>query len=367
MGCAPAAPGPNGSRPGDRQFQRLRHRLDVKRRHWSRAPDRQCIRRERTGVYITGTSSLSTVATPTTCVRQSDRQQHQLRLHRYADREKHNRGNLVGLNAGGFPSAATRMASAWSQFPDNPHFQLDQAMNSGVLISAAGYAEQHRRIQHDRLCTNGSAAFNGDPAVLINFAAAGGPIGASQNGTDGGNAIYSSGKGVWVRSTGAAGNHSCKPNCDRRRFARVDRRRRGGAEQQQRGAAVAEFPGHRTTRSAPRPNGSRRRSTHTGAAFPSITTGPRARPGSPARGVPLDMSARHRGATNGSGHAHLDEVCRAVRQRRPARHRPGQRDRDDQRRQHFGNRSVRAESTDLIFRDDFQSGGPAWGPHPLIR
>lgn len=118
--------------------------------------------------------------------------------------------NLIGLNSGGISQAANQNSGGVGIFnsPKNTVYYNTISGNtlSGVAISGAsaqGNGVSYNTIGYN---TDGSAASNGDPAVLLNFGAMNNSIGASQNGTSGGNTIYSTAKGVWVSTSGGAGN-----------------------------------------------------------------------------------------------------------------------------------------------------------------
>ena len=225
-------------------------------------------------------------------------------------------GNLIGLNAGGFPSAATQNGYGVVIYnsPSNRLISntISGNVNSGVLISAAGAQSNIVEFNTIGYATNGSAASNGDPAVLINFAAAKNTIGASQNGTDGGNAIYSSGKGVWVSATGAAGNRILANRIATGAASLgIDLDAAGATPNNSSGSAneLQNFPviAHAFRTPTAEWIETTIDSTPPGAAFRiDYYWGSSAGPGSPARGVPLDYVGRGTsGTTDGSGHAHF--------------------------------------------------------------
>jgi hypothetical protein len=324
-----------------------------------------------TGVTITGTGSLSTVGYSDN-IASANLISGNTNYGVYIDTPTGKNtvaGNLIGLNAGGFPSVATQNGIGVGIFnsPGNRLISnsISNNVNSGVVISAAG--AQNNIVEFNTLgyATNGSAASNGDPAVLINFAAANNTIGASQNGTDGGNAIYSSGKGVWVSTSGGAGNRILANRIATGATSLgIDLDAAGATPNNSSGSANAlqDFPAVAHAFRTPTAEWIETTIDSTpGAAFRiDYYWGSSGGPGSPARGVPLDYVGRGTsGTTDGSGHAHfwtkfaVPSVNNAplgiglVSATATA---------SDGSTTEIG--PYVQESTDLIFRDDFPSSGP---------
>jgi hypothetical protein len=324
-----------------------------------------------TGVTITGTSSLSTVGYSDN-IASANLISGNTNYGVYIDTPTGKNtiaGNLIGLNAGGFPSAATQNGIGVVIYNSPGNRLISNSIsgnaNSGVLISAAGAQNNIVGFNTIGYATNGSAASNGDPAVLINFAAANNTIGASQNGTDGGNAIYSSGKGVWVSPTGAAGNRILANRIATGATSLgIDLDAAGATPNNSSGSANAlqDFPVIAHAFRTPTAEWIETTIDSTpGAAFRiDYYWGSSAGPGSPARGVPLDYVGRGTsGATDGSGHAHFWTKFAVP----SVNNTPlgiglisATATASDGSTSEIG--PYVQESTDLIFRDELQSGGP---------
>ena len=324
-----------------------------------------------TGVYITGTSSLATVGYSDD-IASANLIGGNTNYGIYIDAATGKNtvaGNLIGLNAGGFPSAATQNGNGVVIYnsPGNRLIAntISGNANSGVLISAAGAQNNVVEFNTIGYATNGSAASNGDPAVLINFAAANNTIGASQNGTDGGNAIYSSGKGVWVSTSGGAGNRILANRIATGAASLgIDLDAAGATPNNSSGSAneLQDFPVIAHAFRTPTAEWIETTIDSTpGAAYRiDYYWSSSAGPGSPARGVPLDYIGRGTsGSTDGGGHAHFWTKF-AV---------PSVNDTplgiglvsatataSDGSTSEIG--PYVTESTDLIFRDEFQISGP---------
>jgi len=118
--------------------------------------------------------------------------------------------NLIGLDSAGLslPSSKNNTGVLISNSPSNTLNYNTISANTGPGISISGAGAKSNIVQYNSigLATDGSPASNGDPAVLIVFAANGNTIGAAQSGTSGGNSLYSTAKGVWISTSGGAGN-----------------------------------------------------------------------------------------------------------------------------------------------------------------
>jgi len=324
-----------------------------------------------TGVYITGTSSLATVGYSDD-IASANLISGNTNYGVYIDAPTGKStvaGNLIGLNAGGFPSAATQngIGVVIYNSPGNRLISnsISNNVSSGVLISAAGAQNNIVEFNTIGYATNGSAASNGDPAVLINFAAANNTIGASQNGTDGGNALYSSGKGVWVSASGGAGNRILANSIATGASSlAIDLDAAGATPNNSSGSANALQNLPVITHAFRTPTAEWIETTIDSTAAAAFRIdyywGSSAGPGSPARGVPLDYVGRGTsGTTNGSGHAHFWTKFAVP----SVNNTPlgiglvsATATASDGSTSEIGPYVL--ESNDLIFRDDFQSSGP---------
>lgn len=118
-------------------------------------------------------------------------------------------GNLIGFQADGIGDGGNQTGVYVFNSPGNFLYynRIGHSTNNGVTLS--GSATTGTLLQYNRIgvASDGSAAGNAGSGVGVSFAARNSTIGAPQGNTFGGNEIaHNGGPGVWISTSGGAGN-----------------------------------------------------------------------------------------------------------------------------------------------------------------